>query len=239
MVTDQATVQADPGAMRVLVVDDDEDTCRSTAMALRLKGHDTRTAFTGQDAMTTAPSFLPELVLLDLSMPDMDGLQLARTLRQSASVPQPVIAAISGYESLFHKTLCAKAGFDHFLTKPVNFTALEHLLWLAGERVPSQEQFASLKRKQADTFYAFCRSQLEFAGLVLDSAPQYKEEASAERSLAQVRRLHDKITKWLEKPPELTEDQVVALRILLAGLRVRLTTLKSAPMPSGSQRTSR
>jgi len=51
--------------------------------------------------------------------------------------------------------------------------------------------------------------------------------------------LHDKITKWLEKPPELTEDQVVALRILLAGLRVRLTTLKSAPMPSGSQRTSR
>jgi DNA-binding response OmpR family regulator len=223
MLTAQVEESRDPGAVRVLVVDDDEDTCRSTAMAIQLKGHEARTAFTGEEAITAAPGFAPDLVLLDLSMPDMDGLQLARALRQTTSLQEPVIAAVSGYASLAHKRLCANAGFDHYLTKPVDFAALEHLIRLANERVALQEDFANLKRQQAESFYTFCRSQLEFGGLVLDSV----SVAPTEHALAKVQRLHEKIAAWVRKTPGFTEDQAATLRILLGGLQVRLTTILS------------
>jgi len=223
MLNESASRAAEPDGARVLVVDDDEDTCRSTAMAIELKGHEARTAFSGRDAIAALPEFSPDLVLLDLSMPDMDGVQLARELRQRVVVPEPVIAAVSGYASIAHKRLCAKAGFDHYLTKPVDFTALEHLIQLANERAALQQDFDKLKRKHTDSFFAFCRSQVEFAGLVLDCM----SAAPSERTIAKVERVHARLAGWLTRNPGFTDEQSASLQILLRGLEVRITTVKA------------
>ena len=226
MQTGQTEAPRNPHGVRVLVVDDDQDTCRSAAMVLQLKGHETRTAFSGREAITAASAFLPEVVLLDLSMPDMDGVELARAIRKTTSIEEPAIAAVSGYDSLFHKRLCAKAGFDYFLPKPVYPAELDLLILLASERDSPRENLAELKREHVAALLGFCRAQIEFAGLVLDFAPTLRDRALVERSLAKVQRLQEKLGLLVARSQGLTADQTAALQILLKGLQIRLTTMQ-------------
>ena len=113
---------------RILVVDDNKDTASSLAEILRHTGHETRAAFDGRDALEAASEFRPDVVILDLGMPGMDGYALARRLREQADGDKIALLALSGYATEWDRTTSREAGFDGHLAKPVDFDALTRLL---------------------------------------------------------------------------------------------------------------
>jgi CheY-like chemotaxis protein len=119
---------------RVLVVDDSADSAQSLVLLLRIEGYDTRMALDGQSALRAAQEFDPAIVLLDISLPDMSGYEVAGQLRGSARPPATLIA-LSGYEPALEAE-GAPAHFDHFLTKPVDPDLLVRLLAHEGGRAP-------------------------------------------------------------------------------------------------------
>jgi DNA-binding response OmpR family regulator len=113
---------------RVLIVDDDCDTARSLAMLLEFQGFEVRTAFDGQSALKAAQHFKPEIVLLDIGMPGMDGFEVARAFRAKPEFKDLVLIALTGWGVEDAKRQCLEAGFNHHLLKPVNLNTLEALL---------------------------------------------------------------------------------------------------------------
>ncbi len=113
---------------RILIVDDNEDSTRSMAILQRRRGHETRTAFTGPDAVAVAAEFLPEVVLLDIGLPGMDGFEVARRLRAMPARAGAFLVAMSGYGSNEDRVEARAAGFDEYLVKPVDLAVLR--TWL-------------------------------------------------------------------------------------------------------------
>jgi PAS domain S-box-containing protein len=112
---------------RVLVVDDNVDAAESLAELLSTLGHEVRTAHDGLAALDAAGAFVPELVLLDIGLPGMDGYEVARRLRKLPRPPGPVVA-LSGYGQESDRRRSADAGFDAHLVKPVELEMLEELI---------------------------------------------------------------------------------------------------------------
>jgi CheY-like chemotaxis protein len=115
---------------RILVVDDNRDAADSLAMILRLKGHDIQTAHDGLEAIQAAASFRPEVVLLDIGLPKMNGYEAARHIREQPWGGNMALIALTGWGQDEDKRRSLEAGFDHHLTKPVDPAALEKLLAL-------------------------------------------------------------------------------------------------------------
>ncbi|MCX6980812.1 MAG: response regulator [Verrucomicrobia bacterium] len=92
------------------------------------RGHETRTAFTGPDAVTAAAEFLPEVVLLDIGLPGMDGFEVARRLRAMPVLAGAFLAAMSGYGSDEDRAEVKAVGFDEYMVKPVDLDRLRELL---------------------------------------------------------------------------------------------------------------
>jgi signal transduction histidine kinase/DNA-binding response OmpR family regulator len=120
--------------LRILVVDDNIDGAESLAMLLRLGGHKTLTANTGAEALTTARSFLPDLMFLDIGLPGMDGYEVAARLRAEER-QRCVLVALTGWGSEDDRRRSKSVGFDHHLTKPVDAEALEKLIEQLAPRV--------------------------------------------------------------------------------------------------------
>jgi signal transduction histidine kinase/ActR/RegA family two-component response regulator len=118
---------------RVLVVDDNRDAAQSLAELLMLSGHDARCAFSGDEALALAETFLPEVVLLDLGMPGRDGWSTVRAMRERAWAQRASIIAVTGWGQPQDRSRSAEAGFDGHLVKPVDLEQLLRLL--ARERV--------------------------------------------------------------------------------------------------------
>jgi CheY-like chemotaxis protein len=216
-----------PPPCRVLVVDDNLNACDSTAMLLQCRGYDARTAFSGFQAIRKVASFAPDLVLLDIEMPGMDGLEVARVIRGISGIKEPVIAAVSGFDSLFHKRQCATAGFDYYLLKPVDPIAFDQLLWFVRhERAAIREKFLDLKREKGSVCFELSRTQLEFGGLVLDVAATSKEPSIQERCFEKVQRMEERMSVFLANEKGFSSEQINTLKILLAGLQVRLLTMR-------------
>jgi PAS domain S-box-containing protein len=116
------------GARRVLVVDDNRDAAESLARLLRLRGHEVRVAHDGVQAMALATALQPELILLDLGMPGLDGFEVARRLRREAALGHPLLVALTGYGQEDDRRRTAEAGFDGHFVKPLDLAALERLL---------------------------------------------------------------------------------------------------------------
>jgi signal transduction histidine kinase len=105
---------------RILVADDNHDAAEALALQLQLAGHDVRTAHDGMEALAVARTFEPDIALLDLGMPKMDGYELARQLRvESTGVRQMAIIALTGWGQQQDRDRTADAGFDAHLVKPV------------------------------------------------------------------------------------------------------------------------
>jgi two-component system CheB/CheR fusion protein len=115
-------------ALRVLVVDDSRDGADTLAMLLRLWGHDARVAYDGLDGLRLARTYRPQVVLLDLSLPRLDGYHLAEVLHGKTELPQARLIAVTGLGADCYRARCAGAGFDHFLVKPVDPDELHDLL---------------------------------------------------------------------------------------------------------------
>ncbi|HEX7452215.1 MAG TPA: response regulator [Polyangiaceae bacterium] len=113
---------------RVLVVDDNVDAAELLALVMRQLGCETRIAHDGPSALAMAESFRPELALLDIGLPVMDGYELARNLRQRPDADPLRLVAVTGYGQKSDVDQAFAAGFDDHLTKPVNIDLLEGLL---------------------------------------------------------------------------------------------------------------
>ena len=113
---------------RILVADDNRNAAESLAMMLRLAGHEVYAVHDGQEAVEAAAWFRPELALLDIGMPKLNGFEAARRIREQAWGQKIILAAITGWGQEEDKRRAGEAGFNHHLTKPVDPAALEKLL---------------------------------------------------------------------------------------------------------------
>jgi PAS domain S-box-containing protein len=113
---------------RVLVADDNRDAADSLAMVLRLAGHEVHAVHDGQEAVDAVAWFRPDLVLLDLGMPRLNGFDAARRIREQPWGAKTVLAAITGWGQEDDRRRSKEAGFDSHLVKPVDPAALEKLL---------------------------------------------------------------------------------------------------------------
>jgi two-component system CheB/CheR fusion protein len=113
---------------RILVVDDNPDARDSLADLLRLTGHEVRTAQTGPKAIDVARLWPPDIALLDIGLPGMDGYELAGHLRAEPYGESLLLIALTGYGQDEDRRRTKQAGFDHHLTKPADPAVLAQLL---------------------------------------------------------------------------------------------------------------
>jgi CheY-like chemotaxis protein/nitrogen-specific signal transduction histidine kinase len=128
-----AAVHADPvptpkTCRRILIVDDNVDSAECLALLLKLGGHQIQTAHDGPAALDIAQMFHPQVVLLDIGLPELDGYEVARRLREWPEMQNAVLIALTGYGRAEDHRLSEQAGFDHHLTKPVDPYTVETLI---------------------------------------------------------------------------------------------------------------
>jgi PAS domain S-box-containing protein len=121
------------GALRVLVVDDNVDAAQILALYVGAQGHVVEVRHEPLAALALAPVFAPEVCLLDIGLPGMDGHELARRLRRLPATRDALLVAVTGYGQEQDRQNSAQAGFDHHLVKPVDMAALEAILQDAPE----------------------------------------------------------------------------------------------------------
>jgi PAS domain S-box-containing protein len=121
------------GSRRVLVVDDNRDAAESLETLLQLWGHQARSAQDGPEALARVADFEPEIILLDIGLPGMDGYEVARRIRALPAGRSALIVAVTGYGRNSDRLQSQQAGFDHHLVKPVQPEVLQELIASAKE----------------------------------------------------------------------------------------------------------
>lgn len=114
--------------LSIMVVEDHEDTAESTAALLELWGHAVRVAGNGAAALRGADADMPDVVLLDIALPGMNGWEVARRMRTAARGRQPVVVAVTGYGAAADRVASSDAGIDLHLVKPADPAALARVL---------------------------------------------------------------------------------------------------------------
>jgi PAS domain S-box-containing protein len=127
-----------PGRARIVLVEDNLDAAETLTMLLELLGHDVRVVHDGVAAIDVARANPPDVMLMDIGLPGMDGYEVARRIRQSPDLKHIVLVALTGYGADDDRQRAFAAGFDHHLVKPVNLEKLEGLVTRLGmaARVP-------------------------------------------------------------------------------------------------------
>ena len=115
-------------ARRILVVDDNEDSAASLAMLLELNGHQVETAYDGLEAVEAAAAFCPDVVLLDIGLPKLNGFEAARRIREQQGDRDLVLVALTGLGQDEDRRRSEEAGFDSHMVKPVDYAILTQLL---------------------------------------------------------------------------------------------------------------
>ncbi len=113
---------------RLLVVDDNRDGADTLAMLLSFLGYETQTAYNGKEAVLAAKSFCPDMVILDINMPVMDGYEAAKELRNGRDQTRMVLVALTAKGTEDDKEAAREAGFDFHVLKPVDGEALAGLV---------------------------------------------------------------------------------------------------------------
>ena len=135
-------------ALRLMVVDDNQDAANAMAMLLELEGHTVTVEHEPQRALETAAQFCPDVCLLDIGLPGMDGYELARRLRGSAQTAGATLIALTGYGNKYNRETSVSAGFDFYFVKPAKTTELMAVLagiapaFLAGRGEPQRATIA-------------------------------------------------------------------------------------------------
>jgi DNA-binding response OmpR family regulator len=122
------TAQTPVHRFKILVVDDNHDSALSMAMMLSIMGHDTRTAHDGETAVSTAETFLPDVVLLDIGLPKLNGYEVAQRIREKAWGASMYLIAVTGWGQDEDRQRSTEVGLDLHMVKPVEPAALEKLL---------------------------------------------------------------------------------------------------------------
>lgn len=134
-----ASVKNAPRRFRILVVDDNHDSALSLAMMLSIMGHDTRTAHDGESALESARSFLPQVVLLDIGLPKLNGYEVAQRIREQAWGTTMFLIAVTGWGQE-NRQRSSEVGLNVHMVKPVEPSALEKLLAALPHHGTDQEQ---------------------------------------------------------------------------------------------------
>jgi PAS domain S-box-containing protein len=113
---------------RILVVDDNLDSAESLVMLLTLMGNEVHTAHDGLEAVAVAASTRPDVILMDLGLPNLNGYEAARRIREQSGSSDMVLVALTGWGQEDDRRRSKEAGFDHHLTKPVDLDVLQQLL---------------------------------------------------------------------------------------------------------------
>ena len=116
-----------PVGRRILIVDDNVDGAMMLSMMLGFSGHVIRTVFSGEEALIVGGSFEPEIVFLDLGLPDMSGYDVARHFRASPALQNTVIVALTGWGGVDDRRRSKEAGFDLHLTKPAQLSDVDNV----------------------------------------------------------------------------------------------------------------
>lgn len=124
---EQKTVCEGEQKTRILIVDDNQDSANSMAMMQEALGHDVRIAYDGLEAVAAAEAFRPELILMDIGMPKLNGHEAAQCIRQQPWGRNMTIVALTGWGQDSDRALSRKAGCDEHLVKPVKLSDLERL----------------------------------------------------------------------------------------------------------------
>ncbi|MFO0967506.1 MAG: ATP-binding protein [Gemmataceae bacterium] len=119
---------AQPMGRRILVVDDNHDAAQTLALLLKSVGAEVRMAYDGMEALAAAAAFQPEVVLLDIGLPKLNGYEVARQLRAQPWAGDTVIIATTGWGQEDDRRKALEAGFDSHLVKPVNFKVIEEIV---------------------------------------------------------------------------------------------------------------
>jgi CheY-like chemotaxis protein len=113
---------------RILIVDDNRHSADSSGLMLKVMGNDTRIAYDGEEAVTASNEFHPEVILLDIGLPKLNGYEACRRIREQPRSKKSVIIAQTGWGQEEDRQRTLDAGFDHHLVKPVDPTELMKLL---------------------------------------------------------------------------------------------------------------
>jgi CheY-like chemotaxis protein len=124
--------------MRILVVDDEKDAILSLTLLLSGEGHEVRGVQRAAEVRDAIVDFAPDVVLLDIGMPQMTGYQVARTVREHYGSARPALVAVTGHAGSVDKRLAQLAGFDHHVAKPYEPTQLLSLLAMLPATTHSQ-----------------------------------------------------------------------------------------------------
>ena len=127
---------ADAGGLRVLVVDDNVDAAEMLGALLEMRGHTLRMVHDGAAAIAAARAFLPQVVFLDIGLPDQSGYEVAPRLRAIAGMAQATLVALTGWGAEQDRQRSDAAGFDAHLTKPADLNSVEEVLAAALKRSP-------------------------------------------------------------------------------------------------------
>jgi len=117
-----------PRELKVLVVDDNQDAANALRLLLEGDGHEVKTASDGVAGLALAREYKPDYLLLDIGLPRLSGYDVAASLRADPAMKPTILVAITGYGQVHDRVRTAAAGFDHHLTKPVEFSVLQRLL---------------------------------------------------------------------------------------------------------------
>jgi CheY-like chemotaxis protein len=117
-----------PSSRRILIVDDNVDAATTLSELLKMWGHDVRVVYDGLAALETAPIYQPNVILLDIGLPGMNGYEVARKLRQKAGLSQTILIALTGYGQREDQDQFREVGFDYHFTKPIDPAALRSIL---------------------------------------------------------------------------------------------------------------
>jgi CheY-like chemotaxis protein len=115
-------------ALRVLVVDDNQDAANALRLLLEGDGHEVKLAGDGVSGLALAREYKPDYLLLDIGLPRLSGYDIAASLRADPAMKDTTIVAVTGYGQVHDRSRTAAVGFDHHLTKPVEYAALQQLL---------------------------------------------------------------------------------------------------------------
>jgi CheY-like chemotaxis protein/uncharacterized protein YbcI len=135
--------------LRILVVDDDRDAADTLGLVIEELGNQVHVTYGGTSALDVATLFRPDLMLIDLAMPDMDGCRLVMQFRQIPAFAQTQIVAITGHADQGHKSLALNAGFDKVLFKPVPLTEIRAVLASVVPVLALTDQSPQLANKRA------------------------------------------------------------------------------------------
>jgi len=112
-------------SLQILVVDDEVDNAETLAMLLRLHSYSVRVAFDGLQALREVEAAQPDVILLDIGLPKMDGFQVAQRVRAMKAHKPPLVIAVTGHGQEEHVRRAQEAGFDLHLLKPIRFDELQ------------------------------------------------------------------------------------------------------------------